>query len=227
MSEYIGASYLNVMDHALNYNKHLLDIIISNAQPNDQILDFGAGIGTFTIPLANMGNNICSIEPDPKQLLFITKQGIPGYTDIANIPDNSLDYVFTINVLEHIKDDQIALLDLSNKLRTGGRLLIYVPAFQVLFSQMDKSVGHFRRYSMKELSSKIAAAGFIIIETRYADSLGFFATLLYKYIEHTNRPLDARAVIVFDRFIFPISLLLDKVTHKLFGKNIIAVAEKC
>ena len=63
-------------------------------------------------------------------------------------------------------------------LRPGGRFYLYVPAFPLLFSAMDRKVGHHRRYRLAGLTSQLQRAGFRVLRARYADSLGFFATLL-------------------------------------------------
>ena len=60
-------------------------------------------------------------------------------------------FVYTSNVLEHIQHDVSVLTDIKNKMSVNGKLAIYVPALPILFSDFDTSIGHFRRYSKKEL----------------------------------------------------------------------------
>jgi SAM-dependent methyltransferase len=224
MSEYSGTGNLEVMDDAVNYNAYLSRLVRAYALPTDRILDFGAGIGTFSLPLKRDGFDITCVESDPRQLQRVTENGVPGFSDLAAVPDETYDYVFTLNVLEHIEDDQAALRDLAKKLKPGGRLLIYVPAFLVLFSSMDRAVGHYRRYRLADLSGKVGSAGFEIKESRYVDSIGFIASLVFKYIGSKDGSLNRNAVILFDRLVFPMSLLLDLVTKKSFGKNLLVVA---
>lgn len=224
MSEYSGSENLEVMDGAVNYNTYLSRLIRAYALATDRILDFGAGIGTFSHPLKRDGFDVSCVESDPKQLQRITENGVPGFSDLAAVPDETYDYIFTLNVLEHIEDDQATLRDLARKLKSGGRLLIYVPAFQVLFSSMDRAVGHYRRYRLGGLSEHVSAAGFEIKQARYVDSVGFIAALVFKYIGSKDGSLNRKAVILFDRLVFPVSLLLDLATQKLFGKNLLIVA---
>lgn len=224
MSEYLGTENLEVMDDAVNYNAYLSRLIRTYTSPTDRILDFGAGIGTFSIPLKKEGFNVSCVETDPRQLQRVTEDGVPGFSDLNAVPDEVYDYIYTLNVLEHIEDDQIVLRDLAAKLKPGGYLLIYVPAFQVLFSSMDRAVGHFRRYKLKGLSEQVSLAGFEIKEARYVDSVGFIASLIFKYIGSKEGTLNRKAVILFDRMAFPVSLLLDLATKKLFGKNLLIVA---
>jgi SAM-dependent methyltransferase len=224
MNSYSGTKHLEVMGDAVNYNAYLCDLVITHALPGDYILDFGAGIGTFSHALKTKGYAVSCVEPDAAQLERITAHGITGYQYLLNAPSSAYDYIFTLNVLEHIEDDQGTLLDLAGKLKLGGRLLIYVPAFQMLFSRMDTVVGHFRRYSLEDLSNKVTLAGFEIQNACYVDSIGFFAALLYKYIGRDDGSINRRSIVIFDRFLFPLSRILDRMTNKLFGKNLLLIA---
>ncbi len=223
MSEYIGVKNLEVMDCAVNYNAYLSSMVIKHALLSDRILDFGAGIGTFTNVLRNKGYDICCVESDPDQLLRITNTGVSGFLDIENCQDQ-FDYIFTLNVLEHIEDDQKIITQFSKKIKQGGRLLVYVPAFQILYSSMDKAVGHHRRYLIKNLSSKLLLAGFEIQKAQYVDSVGFFASLFYKYFGNNQGLISVESVKLYDRLVFPFSSMLDYLTNKIFGKNLLIVA---
>ena len=128
-------------------------------------------------------------------------------------------------MLEHIEDDLAALVELGRCLKSDGRLLLYVPAFDLLYSPMDARVGHFRRYRRRSLAEKLEQAGFRVDVARYADSLGFFATLVYKAVGDASGALDPRAVRTYDRWLFPLSRLLDRALGGLVGKNLLVVAE--
>jgi SAM-dependent methyltransferase len=138
--------------------------------------------------------------------------------------DKKFDLIFSSNVLEHIEKDVEALLDLSKFLKPEGLLVNYVPAFPILFSDLDVSVGHYRRYTKRELSSKLKEAGFEIQKIHYVDSLGFPASVLLKVLGYKSRGNigGLKSMSIYDRFIFPISRTLDLLGFKkLIGKNII------
>ena len=98
-----------------------------------------------------------------------------------------------------------------------------------LWSHIDEAVGHFRRYSKKELIHKVSNAGFKIISCYYVDVLGFFIWYLLrnKNIEKNNFATSDFNLKFFDKILFPISKTLDFIGFKhLFGKNLLLVAQK-
>jgi SAM-dependent methyltransferase len=225
-AEYTGTDNLEVMAEAINYNQFLVDLILKHAKKGESILDFGAGIGTFAKIISEHGHTVSCIEPDSNQASVITDLGLTAYNDLDQVETNTLDYVYTLNVLEHIEDDRAMLESIYQRIRPGGRLMIYVPAFQVLYSSMDEKVGHHRRYTRESLEAAVKSAGFKVESSRYADSLGFFATLAYKLIGDSSGDVNVRALITYDRLIFPVSRILDKLLGLFLGKNVLLVAVK-
>lgn len=226
MNEYTGTDNLEIMAEAINYNQYLTNLVERLATQNSRILDFGAGIGTFAERLHARGYSVEAVETDSKQADVIRSKKIPAYLDIDEIENNSLDYIYSLNVLEHIEDDQAIIHSLFSKLKPGGQLLIYLPAMQILFSSMDEKVCHYRRYSRQSLKHIITSGGFEISQLRYADSLGFFATLAYKWFGNDQGDINRSALIFYDRLAFPLSRILDKLTGRLFGKNVYVIAQK-
>ena len=115
---------------------------------------------------------------------------------------------------------------LYEELRPGGRLLVYVPAFQVLFSSMDRKVGHYRRYRMNSLSAVLQNVKFKVLHKRYIDCIGFIATLVYKLVAGNSGAINRRAVIFYDRVLFPVSRMADRVFGRTLGKNVLIIAQK-
>jgi 2-polyprenyl-3-methyl-5-hydroxy-6-metoxy-1,4-benzoquinol methylase len=226
MSEYAGTDNLEVMAEAVKYNEFLTRQVASMARPGDRILDFGAGIGTFAHCMAGAGHDVVCLEPDASQAQRLRTAGLEVRESLTDVADDSLDYIYTLNVLEHIEDDQSVLVGFARKLKQGGRLLIYVPAFALLHSSMDRKVGHLRRYRRGGLLSQVAAAGFVEVVARYVDSLGFFATLAYKVSGNSSGDINMRMLKFYDRYLFPASRIADNVFGKAFGKNVLLTARK-
>ena len=144
--------------------------------------------------------------------------------DLEAIPPGSLDYVYSLNVLEHIDDDAGALQAIRARLAPGGQLFLYVPAFMVLYTALDRRVGHFRRYRRSGLRRLLANTGFVVDEARYADSLGFGITLAYKAIGRSDGRIDPRALRIYDGVVFPVSKRLDPMLGRVAGKNLLVRA---
>ncbi len=211
-----------------NYNKFIVSSFVDHAgsQANN-ILDFGAGIGTLSNIWKSLkfDSQITCLEIDQTQHSILVNRGFPTLNDF---PDEILfDYIFTSNVLEHIEDDSAAIHKLYNILRPGGGLGIFVPANKYLYSNIDKKLGHYRRYSKKNLINKVSESGFRIELCVYVDSLGFFAWLFLKFLKIGINDSGSLLLPIYDKIFWPLSKMLDKLGLKfLFGKNLLLLARK-
>lgn len=226
MSDYSGTDNLEIMKEAVNYNRFLRRLILKYARGGDLILDFGAGIGTFASWVGRQGYDVCCLEVDGAQARIIAQQNLQVLTSLSDTRDETYDYVYSLNVLEHIEDDAQALRDIFRVVKPGGRVLLYLPALQILFSSMDRKVGHFRRYRKSSLKQLAVESGFTVAKCRYADSLGVFATLVYKWFGDESGDLSMAPLVLYDRIAFPISRLLDILLGAICGKNVYAVLVK-
>ena len=226
LKEYEGAHVLELLEDARNYNRYLANLLLKFSKVSDQVLDFGAGIGTFAQSLSDAGRQVTCVEPDPAQNARIREQELTAYTCLEDVPRESMDLVYSLNVLEHIKDDRAILRLCRTRIRPGGTILIYVPAFQFLYSSFDRMVGHVRRYSRAELVQKVNGAGFHVDKVCYVDSLGFLAAALFKIIASDDGNFSRKALIFYDRILFPASRALDFILGRLFGKNLLLIARR-
>ena len=132
-------------------------------------------------------------------------------------------------MLEHIEDDEAILRELYDSLIPGGLLGVYVPAHMILWTGMDESVGHFRRYSKKEIKSKMLLAGFNIESSQYDESIGFLALLLLRLIgyKRIGNLGSAKSLIFYDKFVYPVSRLLDLLGFRIIaGKNLLVIGRR-
>ena len=217
---YGGTDNLEIMSEARNYNRYLASLVRNYSGVSNSILDFGAGTGTFARALRDGGPHIECVEPDALQSQILRSEGFKVYERIEDVENNKFDYIYSLNVLEHIEDDNEMLRVLHSKLRPSGRLFLYVPAFALLFSSMDRKVGHFRRYRRHDLVERLSNAGFEVERARYCDSLGFFASLVFKWFGNSGGRIDRNGLIIYDRLIFPVSRCVDILVSRMFGKNV-------
>ena len=223
---YAGIDNLEVMKEAERYNRYLASLIAAELAPHDKVLDFGAGAGTFALPLIRQGVDVVCVEPDASLGAALRRAGARAVPSLDAVPANSIDLVYTFNVLEHIDDDGAAVCALVDKLKSRGRLLVYVPAFPLLFSAMDRKVGHRRRYRRRQLAELLTGAGLHLVEIAHVDSIGFAASLLYKVAPGTDGQPSPLAIKAYDRLLFPLSRVLDRLCYRWIGKNLRAVAVK-
>jgi SAM-dependent methyltransferase len=92
----------------------------------------------------------------PHAAFLVTETGALPYR-------HEFDLVGAFDVIEHIEDDIGALREIASALNPRGGLLLTVPQHQALWSATDIAASHKRRYSRKELVSKLNAAGFEVL----------------------------------------------------------------
>ena len=225
MSGYTGIANLEIMEDAVRYNRFLLELVLPLV-PGKRLLDFGAGTGTFARRLAAEGADVVCVEADPQLRAELARRNLRTSAATSDLPSESVDVVYSFNVLEHIVDDEAALAELRRVLKPGGQLLLYVPAFMILYSAMDRRVGHLRRYRKQPLQRLALRAGFAVDDARYADSLGFLAALAFRALGPQSGELNPRGVRFYDRWLFPLSRLLDLGFSPVAGKNLILRAHR-
>ncbi len=152
--------------------------------PRRAIIDIGCGDIFF---LSNFYRKHQKWEPIAVDLAFdetVIAQLKESNADVPIAFYNHLDKVpattkagliFLMDVIEHIENDKEFLTELTQKeiIDSNTRFLITVPAFNSLFSNHDRWLGHYRRYSLKSLKRTIEDSGFTCIMGGY-----FFTSLL-------------------------------------------------
>jgi SAM-dependent methyltransferase len=222
---YTGTDNLELMASlARNYNAFLTSRVEKHCRGLKDVVDFGAGTGTFALSLRDRDYRVRCVEPDDELRRQLQAQGLECFPSLEVLPRESATFIFSLNVLEHIEDDSAALGQVYRSLKPGGFLYLYVPAFNVLFSSMDVKVGHFRRYTKSTLIPPLRRLGFKIRQARYVDSLGFAASLCYKWFGNDRGDLNTTALRLYDRYAFPVSRILDLFVGDFLGKNLEVVA---
>lgn len=231
---YSGITSLFEIDSNLpNYSRRIVKMLFTHSGINGRnptrVLDFGAGSGSLTeIWREVSGVTPDCVELDPTLRAVLKKRGFDVVPNLASLAGN-YDFIYSSNVLEHILNDEDILIQLTSLLSAGGVIGIYVPAFPILFTDFDKSVGHFRRYKRREIINKLQKARTSVIYSTYSDSIGFFAIAMLKLIKFrfNQTPSTSKMMKFYDSFLLPISSLLDSVGFRFFlGKNLLIIARK-
>jgi SAM-dependent methyltransferase len=222
---------LHDSESALKNYYRFVSKLISKSIPRHtaSVLDFGAGQGLFTGLIEEAtGIKPDCVELDPVHLKLLSKRGFETFQSLSQT-SKLYDIIFSKDVLEHIEDDRGALLELHGKLNEGGMLLLYVPALPFIYSGLDVSVGHFRRYGKGEIIEKVKLSGFDVLRVQYVDVIGVVTGFLLRFIGRgsTQKAMNYRMFRLYDLLLFPISLILDAMGFRnLVGKNLYLVAVK-
>ncbi len=181
LGELINAEVAPDRPLGLASRRHALEALARSgcAGPGKAVLEIGSANGYMLKDISQRFPGTAVIGSDyaspPLEALAQNLPGVPLIQlDVVNadLPDNFCDAVIMLNVLEHIEDDSRALMQIRRMLKPGGLFIIEVPSSPSLYDDFDRLVGHFRRYNMGDLVSKLTDAGFSI-ETK--SHLGFFA----------------------------------------------------
>jgi hypothetical protein len=199
------------------------------------VLEVGAGIGGTTRVLCdgNQSSWVC-LEPDPQLAAQIVEASasapypvepeiVVGTLDALK-DERLFDTILYIDVLEHIEQDQAELELARERLREGGAIIVLSPAFNFLYSEFDKSVGHFRRYDKPSLKAVIPE-GLRAERIFYLDSLGMLASLANRCLLRQGNPGEGQ-ILFWDRYIVRVSRWTDRLVNFMFGRSIVAILRK-
>ena len=137
---------------------------VSRDWPPGRFIEMGAGTGYMAKNFLERGfSGVChDLGEDNRDLI---RKNLADYgdrltvvDDISSLPDESFDYLFAFEVLEHVENDAEVFASWVKKLRPSGKALISVPAHQRKYGRSDELVGHVRRYERSQLIDLLGAA---------------------------------------------------------------------
>jgi SAM-dependent methyltransferase len=195
------------------------------------VLEVGSGIGQFSkniLGCSKVKNLIC-LEPNEE---FIERHKVNNSAEkhIHGIAQSLLgsthvDAIVSVNVLEHIQDDQNELNTYQKLLsKKQGHLCLLAPARPEIYSRIDHRFGHYRRYTKHELCDKISKSGLIVEKVFYYNFIGYFAWW-FVFCLLKSSGFNPSSVCLFDRFIFPPVNWIERcVFRPPFGQSIVLIA---
>src|SRR4051812_14224372 len=174
-----------------------------------RVIEVGAGIGQMTELMSKLRDVtfLQPIEPDVEFCKEFRNQhaSLPLLEGtVENLEPNShWNAIISINVLEHIRDDQDELKRYHHLLqKEQGTVNLFVPARQEIYAPIDKDFGHHRRYTKAELKTKLETAGFTVKRLHYFNCVGYFAWWL-NFCVLKKRKFEIGSVRFYDRVVFP------------------------
>ena len=225
-------SYLNhvlkYFDLAKNYRSYQLDLIKDYI--GKKILEVGPGNGEIIENFNDENHEITLIDNDIEMCKVLNEKFKNNKnikilnSDIKSV-NEKYDSILYMDVVEHIEKDIEELDRASNLLSRTGKLIIVVPAFNFLFSDFDKDVGHYRRYYKKNFLEYTKNKKMKILSLKYFDSIGFLILCLSKLLNFKGRNNAVMGIKVWN-LLMPLSRLIDKLFFHQFGKSLICVIQK-
>ncbi len=232
-----GMGSLEAISSAPQFNEWMYQTISKNFK--GQTLEIGSGIGNISehfikrdkkIMLTDIRKNYCNYL----RREWSKNDSVLGVEEVDIVdPDfdtkyqhhlEKYDAVFALNVVEHIKDDALAIKNCKKLLKQGGRLVILVPAYQFLYNEFDKALEHYKRYNRKELLDLFHQADFQIERSLYFNFIGIFGwyvsgNILKKKVIPTGQMKLYNSLV-------PIFKIIDKVLLNKIGLSVIVEGVK-
>jgi SAM-dependent methyltransferase len=210
-----------------------------------RVMEVGVGFGQYTRRMIAEQRRVlgCDLDAghlealrssDPTPLLETQRLDLEDpETSRAASTVFAPDTIILLNVLEHIRADEQALIFLREVAGPGARIVLIVPALEALRNGLDREAGHHRRYSRASLSGALRQAGWEIVTTRYINLPGVPGWLVAGWLTRASRsatelnaPSTNWLLRLYDRFFVGLSRLTDPIAAGVAGLSVLAVAKK-
>lgn len=198
-----------------------------------RVLEIGSGIGTYSEKVVQDFDEVILSDLDATYVKKLAKKfGRKGVTakkidlmEPKDYPKTRVDSVFALNVLEHIKDDVAVLERLYGILPPGGRVVLLVPAHQWLYNCIDEAVGHYRRYTRKNMLATVGQTNFKVKKLFYFNVFAIPGWILNGHILKKTE-LGSGLMNLFNNLV-PVFAFIERfILFKRLGISLIIVLEK-
>ena len=198
------------------------------------IVEIGIGHGSYHESITPFGSYL-GIDIDERSISAAQERFPNGKFARADITHHGFlgdllptlaDSIVSINVLEHVDNDEAAIKNLVDAIKPGGRLMINVPAMMCLYNDLDRLAGHHRRYSINDLRKILSALPVEIERLCYFNPIGGVGWWVNRFRRHTSLNSGAvnTQIEIFEKYALPVSRLLDPLTRRFFGQSLICIA---
>jgi len=148
-----------------------------------RIADVGCGTGGAWPVLSPLGQ-VVGIDQAEAAIAYSRSRGwqqlVLASAEQLPFRRGAFDLITTLDLLEHVADDEQALREIHYALQPGGLLLVTVPAYRFLWSEHDQALGHHRRYLASEVRVRLLQAGLVPLRISYAITFMFPVVFAYR-----------------------------------------------
>ena len=218
---------LESLSEAQRYHSWLTDLAFPHL--GDHPVEIGSGLGGYARTWLEDGLPAITVtERDPSRLQVLreTFADDPRVTvsdlDVFAPPAGEHSAMVAMNVLEHIEDHVGALRAAHTLLRPGGRVIMFVPAFEFAMSRFDRAIGHYRRYTVASLRGAYEAAGLEVESVHYVNAPGLLAWFTGMRLLRMT-PKYGPTVRVWDSAVVPVARAVESRVRPPFGQSVFAV----
>lgn len=226
-----GAETLAVMAAAPRYNAWMYQAIAPYI--GRRVLEVGSGIGNMSAEMLAAGvDRLVLTDMDgwyrarlaekfgDRPEVRVDSLLLPDPAARERFAGDRLDTVVALNVVEHIEDDVGALDTMRTLLAPGGRVVILVPAMQSIYGEMDRELGHFRRYGRRTLAEAFTRAGLAVEKMFWWNRVGVFGWWFNGRVRGVSR-IPLGQLKRFDTLV-PV-LKLERFLPLPFGQSLVAI----
>jgi SAM-dependent methyltransferase len=171
------------------FRARLREIIKSNTE-SPRILDVGGRKSPYTIGIPaqitvidlprnsevqkelHLGINDSIVE-QTRQRRSNIKDVVFGDMTCSDLPSESFDYVVSVEVLEHVEQDELFVKEVSRVLKNGGTFLMTTPNGDWVENKNPDHKRHYKRQQLSDLLSKY----FDEVTVEYAIAGGYYRKL--------------------------------------------------
>ena len=200
-------------------------------------LEIGSGIGNISKCCLADGHSLTMTDIRLEYIDFLKKHFSEKNDEIIQLNLVAEDFdekhknhfgkyktIFALNVIEHIELDTLAIQNASKLLCTNGKLIILVPAHEVLYNKVDRNLFHFKRYGSRDLGKLMQTAPLRLELMKAFNGLGIIAWV-YGALFSRKGVIRGEDMKFYNRLV-PLAKWLDKITFFKIGLSLIAVSRK-
>jgi SAM-dependent methyltransferase len=232
-----GLTTLEIIADAKQFNKWMYEAIKPGLK--GKVLELGSGIGNISSLLLDDKFETVLSDYNSFYANHLTEK-FKGYSNLEAVlsvdlqaPDfetihaslyQRFDSVFLLNVIEHLAHDSLAISNCKYMLKPGGHLILLAPSYQFLYCDLDKNLGHYRRYTVNSLGSLLMKNGMTLVKKKYFNLAGIFGWFIWGKILGKQQ-LQKNSMKLFNRAV-PLLRLADQLTFQKIGLSAIVTGKK-
>ncbi len=230
----VGIETLEAVSIAVNFNEWMYKTISKHC--SGKILEIGSGIGNISQHFIENNQDI-TLTDIRDNYVDSLKEQFPTHknnTYLMDLVDNNFeekyatfigtyDTVFALNVVEHIQDDKLAITNATKLLKPNGKLVILVPAYQLLYNSFDTALEHYRRYTKTSLNELISSE-LELDHSQYFNAFGMLGWFVSGRVLK-KKTIPIKQMKIYDKLLF-IAKTIDKLTFNQIGLSVISVGIK-